>query len=151
MTTIHNTSPIALTQQLRELVGLYMGLQRRYLHDQGLAPNVRLLITLLKLGPITQSELGRSAGLEKSWISRVVDGFVADGLVIRAAKESDRRCVLLNLTPAGLVRAREINDLMASYAGTLLSGIPTEQHAALTNALHTLSEALRPLTSEGGR
>lgn len=149
MATIHNPPQTALTQQLRELVGLYMGLQRRYLHDQGLAPNVRLLITLLKLGPITQSELGRSSGLEKSWISRVVDGFVADGLVTRTAKEGDRRSVLLNLTPAGLARAQDINALMAGYAGTLLSSIPVAQHGALTSALHTLTEALRPHTTEG--
>jgi DNA-binding MarR family transcriptional regulator len=151
MTTIYNTIPNALTQQLRELVGLYMGLQRRHLHDCGLAPNVRLLITLLKLGPVTQSELGRSVGLEKSWVSRVVDGFVAEGLVTRAAKESDRRCVLLNLTPAGMARSREVNDLMADYATSLLASIPNEQHAVLTSALHTLSEALRPHATEGSR
>ena len=33
---------------------------------------------MVRLGPVTQGEFGRAVGLDKSWISRVVDRFVDD-------------------------------------------------------------------------
>ena len=53
-----------------------------------------------KLGPVTQGALGRVAGLEKSWVSRLVGRFVEDGAVKRVPLASDHRSLQVLLTPA---------------------------------------------------
>ena len=139
----------ALARQFRELVGFYSSLQRRHIHDQGLPPQVRLLILLRNLGPVTQSELGRVAGLEKSWVSRVVDRFVENGLVKRVPLTSDRRCLQINLTPAGSKQARQVDVLLTDYVIRLLGDIPDDAQPALIDALTVLTQALHKKTDTG--
>lgn len=132
-----------LARHLRELIGLYLTGQRRYAHDQGLSPQGRLLMLLHKHGPTTQGDFGRLAGLDKSWISRITERFVADGLVERQPLASDRRCLKLHLTPAGDEEARRYDALLTAHAETFFDTIPLERHAELERALTALVDALR--------
>lgn len=142
--------PSSLSSQLRELVSLYSTHQRRVLVAQGLPPQVRLLSLLRKLGPVTQSELGRVAGFEKSWISRLLDRFVEDGMVERIPLPSDRRSMQIHLTAAGVQRATQVDALLASHAETLLQGIPPDAQPRIAEALGILTQALQqmPATAE---
>lgn len=132
-----------LARQLRELIGLYLTHQRRYIHDQGLSQQGRLLMLLRKHGASTQGEFGRLAGLDKSWISRIVERLVTDGLIERQALEADRRCLELRLTAAGEAEAARYDALLTAQAEGFFSAIPAEQHAELGRSLETLVDALR--------
>ncbi|MDQ7988507.1 MAG: MarR family transcriptional regulator [Candidatus Dactylopiibacterium sp.] len=137
-----SASSTELARQLRELVGLYLVEQRRYAHDAGLSQQGRLLILLKKHGPCAQGEFGRLAGLDKSWISRIVERFVADGLVARTPLETDRRCLMLALTPAGLEEAGHYDVLLTRHAESFFERIPAPQRGTLAPALDTLLAAL---------
>ena len=132
----------SLPRQLRELVGVYLAQQRRFVHDQGLPPQAHLLLQLKRLGPVNQGEFGRASGLDKSWISRIVDRFVADGLVQRVPLEDDRRCLRLHLTPAGAEQATLLDRQLTAHAAQLLAGVPAEARPALVEALAVLTDAL---------
>jgi len=141
MPSLQSRQTLAL--QLRELIGLYLTSQRRYAHDQGLSQQGRLLMLLRKHGPATQGGFARLAGLDKSWISRIIERFVVDGLVERQPLASDRRCLELHLTPAGEEEAGRYDALLTAHAETFFDTIPSEQHAELERALAALVGALR--------
>ncbi|MET7013396.1 MarR family winged helix-turn-helix transcriptional regulator [Uliginosibacterium flavum] len=132
-----------LARQMRELVQLYLVRQRRYAHEQGLPPQGRMLMLLQKNGPLTQAEFGRVVGLEKSWVSRMLDRMVADGWVERMPLESDRRCLQLHLTPAGLELAGRVDTQLTGHAESLLAGLAEADQAQLAAALAPLIDALR--------
>jgi DNA-binding MarR family transcriptional regulator len=52
-------------------------------------------------GPLSLNELARSAGIDKSQMSRVVSGLSRRGVILREADESDARGVRLALSKPG--------------------------------------------------
>lgn len=151
MLRVTTNSPLPrdpLPAQLRELVRLYLARQRRRLADLGLPAHGNLLLHLRRLGPVTQGEFGRAAGLDKSWISRIVERWVAEGLVERVPLPQDRRCLQLRLTPAGARLAARIDAQYDAHAAQLLADIPAAARAALAKALQMLSAALEEAESE---
>lgn len=134
-----------LPSQLRELVTVYLYQQRRHIAEQGLPPQGRLLLHLKRMGAVTQAEFGRAVGLDKSWISRVVDRFVTDGHVERVPLPQDRRCLQLRLTPAGAALAARVDEQLSAHAARLLAGIPDADRPAIGRALAHLTEAMQPV------
>ncbi|PAS97917.1 MAG: hypothetical protein CGU28_02965 [Candidatus Dactylopiibacterium carminicum] len=100
---------------------------------------------LKRHGPTVQREFGRMAGLDKSWISRIVERFVADGLVERLPLETDRRCLVLHLTAAGEAEASRFDVMLNEQALKLFESIPAGEYPGLDASLMTLMDALRPL------
>lgn len=137
-----------LARALRELVGAVALAQRRTIAAQGLPPHGHLLLHLKRLGPVTQGELGRAVGLDKSWVSRIVDRFVADALVERVALQKDRRCLELRLTAAGAEQAALFDRQLTAHATRLLASVPPGARAALGEALAALTDAVRESTAK---
>lgn len=138
-----------LAHQLRELVGLYLFAQRTYAHDQGLSQTGRLLMLLQKHGPATQTDFARLAGLDKSWISRIVERLVEEGLIERHPHENDRRCHELRLSPSGEYEASRYDALLTAHAMSFFDGVPPASHADLSAALGTIITALRKPSLHG--
>ena len=68
----------------------------------GESPGRFATLTLIARNPgISQTELSRAAGRDKSSVTPVVEDLVRRGLVERKRVRSDRRAYRLNLTPAG--------------------------------------------------
>jgi DNA-binding MarR family transcriptional regulator len=77
------------------------------------------LVTLLKVGPVPQSRLGRLASMDPSTTTVVIRRLVADGLIRKTRSESDQRTSVLELTPAG--RDCAVSHIPASlHAGEAL-------------------------------
>lgn len=132
---------------LREAMRLFIGEQRRLLHDQGVPLQGRLLVMLLNRGVLTQAEFGRLLGLEKSWVSRSVDKLVEQGWVERSTLATDRRNVQLQLTASGKVAAREVDGRMTEHASGVLDRLSSEQRQRVVDALHELCAALQGASS----
>ncbi len=109
------------TRVLREFVRLYLYQQRRLAHEAGMPARSRMLMLLCRHEPVTQSELGRVLGLEKSWVSRGVDQLVEEGWVTRTADTSDRRCVRLAVTEKGRAQAMALEDCFNRQTSALFS------------------------------
>jgi len=60
-----------------------------------------LLAELRERGPLPAGELAHVAGLSAATVSQMLDHLVGDDQVKRVRSESDRRVVLIELTPHG--------------------------------------------------
>ena len=99
-------------------------------------------------GSVPQAELGARLGLEKSWVSRAVDGLAKDGLVERRACCSDGRMYDVAFTEAGRRRFDELNAALNEQAESVMSRIPDAERAGVRRALELLAEALSSLGTD---
>lgn len=102
----------------------------------------RLLAALEELGPASQAELGRAAGVDRSDVVATLDDLVASGLARRDPDPTDRRRNLVTLTRKG---GRTLDRL-----DRVLDGVQEEVLAPLTPAERTtLVRLLRKLAPDG--
>jgi len=66
-------------------------------------------------GQATTVELSKRLGLDKSTLSRTIDGLVNVGLVERVAHPSDRRFNMLSLTTGGQEGRQRIKSTFSEY------------------------------------
>jgi DNA-binding MarR family transcriptional regulator len=107
------------------------------------APRLSALSVLVFAGPTRIGELARVEQVEPPTMTRLVDGLVRDGLVVREADPDDARAVVVRPTPAGRRtlergRARRLEALAASLRD--LSG---RDLAALRSGIDVLERVLR--------
>ena len=129
---------------LREVTRLYVRAQRNAADCCGTSPTHCQVITELgRSGPIPMVELGRRLCLEKSWISRAIDGLVAEGLVSKDPNPDDSRSWLVRLTGAGNRRLKALNEQIEAHAERVMNRVPSAQRAKLHQSLTALLDALR--------
>jgi DNA-binding MarR family transcriptional regulator len=109
-----------------------------------------LLCAIGEAGSAPQLELGKRLGLEKSWVSRAVDGLERDGLVERRKCCADARAYDVAFTATGRARYEALNAGLEAQAAELMSRIPEAERPAVTHALELLAAALSvPASNEG--
>lgn len=73
------------------------------LHQHGLLiPQFAILRLLEIMGPVSQVELGKSMGTDKTSIVKFLDGLEKHKMIMRAPDPGDRRVKTVSITPAGL-------------------------------------------------
>jgi DNA-binding MarR family transcriptional regulator len=92
---------------------------------------------------MSQHELARRLGLEKSTVSRLVAGLVDRGWVSRERNQDNRRLYRLQLTHDGQAAAKRIGKELHAQHTQLLSGLtPAERHG-LTIGLAGIARVLK--------
>jgi DNA-binding MarR family transcriptional regulator len=103
----------------------------------------RVLGALLRFGVCTTSELAKFTAVDRANMARATDHLVAEGWVSREFSPSDRRRVLMALTPLGrktyLAAVREV----IAYNNTMFAGVSDDSvrvtartlRAAVTNII----------------
>ena len=129
---------------LREVARLYTRAQR-VVADCCRTSNTQciLLTELGRSGPLPLSELGQRLSLEKSWISRAVDGLVRRGWATKQPNPQDARSWLVTLTDDGTERVRELNQTLDAHAEQLLGSLNGVDRKAVETTLLLLLKALR--------
>ncbi|MCA3217264.1 MAG: winged helix-turn-helix transcriptional regulator [Burkholderiales bacterium] len=129
---------------LREVTRLYARAQRAAADCCGTSPTQCQVITELgRTGPISMVELGRRLCLEKSWISRAIEGLVDDGLVTKAINPADSRSWLVSLSAAGRRRLKALDEQIEGHARRVLAHVPASQRTVVQQSLMLLLAALR--------
>lgn len=129
---------------LREVARMYSRAQRVVADCcRATGTQCHLLTELGRAGALPLSELGMRLCLEKSWVSRAVDGMVARGLVSKEPNPADARSWLVTLTPAGQRTVEELNRTLDEHAEQLLGKLNARQRTALESSLNMLIDALR--------
>jgi DNA-binding MarR family transcriptional regulator len=108
------------------------------------------LDALVSGGPFTLNELAGELYLEKSTMSRVVDGLENKGYVARNRHPDDGRAVLLEVNPEGLEIHRTIEEDILVGEERLLAGFDPEVRHAMVEFLHRLSDAAASRVEVGG-
>ncbi|WP_173425185.1 MarR family winged helix-turn-helix transcriptional regulator [Bordetella trematum] len=93
-------------------------------------------LTLIERGRAdTSAELARIIGVDTGAMTRTLDRLQAKGLLQRQRSEEDRRVVRLELTPAGLAKAREIPAYIAKALNAHLRGFSADEVRQLRHLL----------------
>jgi DNA-binding MarR family transcriptional regulator len=108
----------------------------------GLSNAQFFLIEGLVDGPQTVGATALAAGVSAPTASRMIDGLVADGFLVRTPSAADRRLVEVSLTPAGraAVDAKAV-DILRFRAG-IVAALTEEQREAAVEILLRLAEAV---------
>ncbi|WP_265521677.1 MarR family transcriptional regulator [Oerskovia flava] len=132
-----------LDQGLRRLVQF-----RGLLDSSGVSAGVdasvseALALTRLQERPLSQHELGQLLGLEKSTISRLVDGLHTKGWVSRSPAPENRRIKIVALTAAGQAAAATVEQAMLDRHRRMLDRLSAREQEALAIALPALLRSL---------
>src|ERR1700739_3950093 len=98
----------------------------------GLSVAVWRPLKLLKAaGHCTMTRLSRLSGIDRTTLPRAVDRLVADALVRREPSPSDRRLVVLALSPKGEEAYRIGAPIEAGINSTIMQGMSQEEQMKL--------------------
>jgi len=85
------------------------------------------LLEIEKSSRISVSQLARKLSLDKSTVSRTVDGLVNIHMVNRVTPEENRRTALINLTDSGKEVCATINYTSDSYISEILQDFTEDE------------------------
>ncbi|MGK3960727.1 MarR family winged helix-turn-helix transcriptional regulator [Sorangium sp. So ce118] len=97
---------------------------------------------------LSQSDLRRELGVDKSNVTRLIQRLRDDGRVEQDVSEEDGRVRRLRLTAAGRRVAERLEEQSLLRFQSILDAIPCAERAAVVRALHVLNCALRRATEE---
>ncbi len=102
----------------------------------------RVLGTLMKWGPLPASELARRLYISRPYITRLVDGLIADRLVERMPDETDRRVIRIRITGDGVRRLKNMGAIFHDDVIEFLRGLNEEELAELNDCLERMNRIL---------
>lgn len=110
----------------------------------GLAPHqARALRVIAREGQIRPGVLAERLRVTPRSVTEVVDALTRQGLVTRELDPSDRRAMILELTPAGHTMAGEISERRRTHTESVLGGALTvDEERQLVALLDKLAERL---------
>ena len=139
-----NQSTSASGELLREVARLYTRAQRVVADCCSTSPTqCHILTELGRSGAQPMNELGQRLLLEKSWVSRAVDGLVELALVSKEPNPADARSWIVGLTAAGKRRVRELNATLDGHAAQLLATLSERDRESVNRSLLLLLKVLR--------
>lgn len=101
----------------------------------------RIIYELAQHGTTTAARLGGELGLDAGYLSRILHGFEAQGLIERRPSDTDGRQILLSLTDAGREAFAAIDARSCEEVGAMLRKLTAAEQQHLVAALDT-AEAL---------
>lgn len=98
----------------------------------------RVLAALQEFGAMSQAELGRRCGMDRSDVVAAVNELVEHGFVERASDPGDRRRNTVTLTDAGKRQLRRMDRTLAAVQEELLEPLSDRDRKTLTRLLTVL-------------
>jgi DNA-binding MarR family transcriptional regulator len=87
----------------------------------------RLLAALDEWGPASQADLGRGTGIDRSDVTAALSELESRRLVERSADPEHRRRNIVTITPAGVERLVELDDVVDGVQEQVLSQLTKAQ------------------------
>jgi DNA-binding MarR family transcriptional regulator len=138
--------PLGLFTRLTRVGLLLDAFQHRCLDPFGLRFIDYSVLRVLQLAgapyAMSPSELAEIVLRSTGGMTQILDRLEGAGLVQRAADASDRRKVLVRLTPAGLRTAGRVNASYTRERERLLADVSDDELDRLDTAVHRLLEML---------
>ncbi|MCC2033153.1 MarR family winged helix-turn-helix transcriptional regulator [Microbacterium allomyrinae] len=97
-----------------------------------------VLHSLAENGSVSQAELGRRLGIDRSDLHAVLRELEASGLIVQAPDERDRRRNTVSITSRGHARLGELDDAIDGAQRELLARLDDAEQAELSRLLRTL-------------
>lgn len=100
----------------------------------------KILMVIIENPNTSMSVISETAGIEKSAFSHSVDQLVESGFITRNYPETNRRMIILALTPKGRKAAVRIKDDLDAYLESLLSGFSAKEKKEFFQLINATSE-----------
>ncbi|MGH3729717.1 MAG: bifunctional helix-turn-helix transcriptional regulator/GNAT family N-acetyltransferase [Micromonosporaceae bacterium] len=117
-------------------------LSERLLDSPYTLTEVRVLFELAQNDQTAVAELRRALGLDAGYLSRILTGFAADGLVTRGRSPYDARQQVLTLTAAGRSAFAALDARSSDQIRDLISGLSLYRQNRLVEAMTTIEGQL---------
>jgi len=142
-------SPRAAATEDVRLAGLLLSLLPRIgklaaqvAHEHGAISLERArILWQLTESPRRSGELAQRCGLTPASVSELVDLLERDGLVRRSEDSTDRRVVVVEITPRGRREIGRVGELMRAPVAKVLAGLSADKRARLAVALSDLQDS----------
>jgi DNA-binding MarR family transcriptional regulator len=105
-------------------------------------PQYHLLEALRGSVEHTVGELAESAGIAPPTATRMLDCLARDGYVTRRHSETDRRAVLIALTPAGIEAVEAAHDHVEAFRRRVFEALEPDEREQAAALLARLSQVL---------
>lgn len=105
------------------------------------------IVVLMTAGPMSQSELGNRLFLDKSSISRLINGLEKRGWIERRRDTKDNRMKVVTVTDAALALTAQCSTIAMSVLADAEKGMSQDQLEAQKRGLAAIISNLRPSTS----
>ena len=92
---------------------------------------------------LNNKQVAERMNLSPSRLTRIIDGLVAKGYIIRQIEPSDRRNMKVELSKRGKVIVQKLNDAYVNIHKEILEDIDRTQHKPLISAMENLLVALQ--------
>lgn len=106
----------------------------------GAKRNYGVLAGIEEFGPISQADLSRRLGIDRSDIVGTLNELEQEGLAVRAPDEHDRRRNAIRITPAGTEALHALDDEVNRAQDALMEPLSAAERAQLDDLLHRLLE-----------
>ncbi|MHB8730604.1 MAG: MarR family winged helix-turn-helix transcriptional regulator [bacterium] len=117
-------------------------LRKDYLGSPFSLSQARVLYEIARRRRPTASDLGRDLDLDPGYLSRILSGFAARGLIRRIQSAADRRQRLLVLTPRGRDAFAPLDARSHDKIAAMLRRLPPRAQARLIGAMRTIEALL---------
>ncbi len=104
----------------------------------GLSPRTHQVLIAAAAGGLTQSDLVKAVGMDKTTMVVAVDELEAAGLARRVPSPTDRRARVVEVTAAGRAKLAEADGIIHEIHDDVLSVLPAGERAAFLAGLTTL-------------
>src|SRR5512143_2273161 len=104
----------------------------------------RVLSVMGRLGACTMSELAMLSSVDRTTLTRAIDQLIEAGLVRRHKDASDRRKVLVTLTPDGDALRARADAFVSNHGRYLIEGVGDEEMRAFIRLEQMLVSRLAP-------
>lgn len=100
-----------------------------------------MLAALDEFGPMSQADLGRRSGLDRSDTSAAVADLVGRDLVERSVDPGDRRRNVVSITAGGITFLERLDAVITEAQNELLASLSSEERRLLTDLLTRLVDS----------
>jgi MarR family transcriptional regulator, organic hydroperoxide resistance regulator len=112
-------------------------------------PQYHLLEALQHDDDLTVSAVAEAAGVAPPTATRMLDCLERDGYVNRRHSETDRRSVLISLTPSGRIAVQAAHETVSAWRRRVYDALEPEEREQAARLLTRLSQVMEEQTLEG--
>ena len=106
-------------------------------------PEISMIETLGRYGPMIMSELADNARLSLSTATGLIDALVSKGLVKRERSEEDRRIVRVELTETGRVSYEQALEVRLGMVRGMLGALNREEQELLVGLFRKIADRIQ--------
>lgn len=145
-------SVLELADSLLDAIPLVMRSLAVHLRHQhpGLQPSQLGVLAAIVDQPRSQRELREIQQVSAATISVTVDALTSRGWVQRTPAPTDRRTVLVELTPVGREAFHAIEESVRAHLAAVLAPLTPQQRTSVQEAMRVLGSVLTPRRFPGG-